>query len=901
MAQQIKKKFIGNDQIDGEKLKLSKGQSVRGEDQQGQEVDLLKLDQDDKVLLKGEEAALKSQVDAEQLRAEGEESRIEGKVDQEVSDRIAGDNTLQSNIDDEQTARIAGDANLQAQIDNIVSNVDPSALDSLSEIVEAFQNADSDLQQSITDVLGQHTSELNDYQTSNDARVTTLEGEMDAAESRLNVVEADLAQEVQDRTTADTTLQSNIDAEEAARIAGDADLQNKLDVEIANSRIAEEELQANIDAEQVRAEGQESAIRSEFAATDLILDGKIDQEIADRQQAISTEEQARIDGDNALDARLSPIEGMLEYKHSSLLQDAPAVYADAMKGKEDPSSLKRDGWYYTNDGTPYTSVYGQPGQNKINWYFYYQDGINPDITLGDFSAYTVMTFDDASESPIMGVYTPATGSGDAGSFYHSRVSYSGLSSTPVVGKKYLVYFGQEPEIHPELPRLELSKSALSSVGDQDPNEIVGFVSFGTNGSATVGDVKFMVESLGVNSPQHKTNIKLKIHHATQEEFDALQAQVDALDGSFTTDAELAQAVSDLQSEIDADVLVEKQRAEGEEVRIEGKLDQEVSDRQAADTTLQSNIDTEKARIDAILDASEADKDSFKEIVDLINSVDTENDQAFASYVLSNNAALAQEISDRQDGDSLTLQEAKDYVDLAVSQEAALRTAEDFEIDGRLNSLESYEYETEVRSLTEEELSFVSFSKQIVPKSMVVSIGRLMMIKGIDYELETMESKPFGQVAREEVAAGNFGELFVMDGTITSSNPKINLVTSGNVYVNDEVSEANFLGSVWRIDSTLNEDKVVTFQSYNNPAISVQITVPANSRCFIISPARVTHKIVGEGVNASKAANTNVFNWDQLFGESGTKLTWIGSVAQGGVEALSEGYTMQAVYEYRSQL
>ena len=34
--------------------------------------------------------------------------------------------------------------------------------------------------------------------------------------------------------------------------------------------------------------------------------------------------------------------------------------------------------------------------------------------------------------------------------------------------------------------------------------------------------------------------------------------------------------------------------------------------------LQSNIDTEKGRIDAILSASDADKDSFAEIVSLIN-------------------------------------------------------------------------------------------------------------------------------------------------------------------------------------------------------------------------------------------------------------------------------------------
>jgi hypothetical protein len=45
-------------------------------------------------------------------------------------------------------------------------------------------------------------------------------------------------------------------------------------------------------------------------------------------------------------------------------------------------------------------------------------------------------------------------------------------------------------------------------------------------------------------------------------------------------------------------------------------------------------------MDAVLLAADADKDSFAEIVTLINSVDTENDEAFAGYVSSNNTAVA---------------------------------------------------------------------------------------------------------------------------------------------------------------------------------------------------------------------------------------------------------------------
>jgi hypothetical protein len=49
------------------------------------------------------------------------------------------------------------------------------------------------------------------------------------------------------------------------------------------------------------------------------------------------------------------------------------------------------------------------------------------------------------------------------------------------------------------------------------------------------------------------------------------------------------------------------------------------------SSVDSRITTEKGRVDAILLASDADKDSFAEIVSLINSVDTSNDSTFASF------------------------------------------------------------------------------------------------------------------------------------------------------------------------------------------------------------------------------------------------------------------------------
>ena len=138
------------------------------------------------------------------------------------------------------------------------------------------------------------------------------------------------------------------------------------------------------------------------------------------------------------------------------------------------------------------------------------------------------------------------------------------------------------------------------------------------------------------------------------------------------------------------------------------IEAEETARIAADTTLQNNIDTEKSRIDAILSASTADKDSFAEIVELINSVDTENDTAFAAAVLSINDDLAAEYNSRVGGDTalgvridgvesdatalearVTTAEADIVTNAgAISSEATTRANADSALDTRVTALET---------------------------------------------------------------------------------------------------------------------------------------------------------------------------------------------------------------------
>jgi hypothetical protein len=191
---------------------------------------------------------------------------------------------------------------------------------------------------------------------------------------------------------------------------------------------------------------------------------------------------------------------------------------------------------------------------------------------------------------------------------------------------------------------------------------------------------------------------------TQEISDR-QSAISGVQGEVEAEETRAMAAeSALDGRLDALELdpVTKTYVDGIQSALDGRLDvlesdpvtQSYVDSEVSD--LQGQVNTEKGRIDAILSASEADKDSFAEIVSLINSVDTSNDSAFAGYVLSNDAALAQEVSDRQSGDSaldlrLDVLESdpvtKSYVDSEMSAEETARMGADNALDARLDVLE----------------------------------------------------------------------------------------------------------------------------------------------------------------------------------------------------------------------
>jgi len=442
----------------------------------------------------------------------------------------------------------------------------------------------------------------------------------------------------------------------------------------------------------------------DYQYTSLLNEAKIytDAEKARATAAEAAEALARETADSALNSRILPIEKRYQVNRLSVYENNAQAYADGQPGVEDPSGQLRDGWYYTN-----TSA----GQ-KINWYYF--DGINnATVTLGNLSAYAVMTFDSLSSMPILSVYTKPTGSSDVmPSFAHSRVSYAASSTGLVTGKKYLVYFGENPTVHPELPRVQLAKSATSSAGSQSATEEVLTVSFGSNSGASVNSVKFMTESLGIWSSNYKHEVELRIRHASQlslsSEITNRIADVNA-EETRAMAAEAAEAT--LRASEDTRILSEsKAYTDAEKARALAAETAEAALRASEDARILSESKTyTNSEISSLINAAPEAYNTLKEIADYIAS-----DQSATSQILSqlyDQDSRLDVIEGTGEGSVKKAEtDSKSYTDIEVSEEAAVRAIEDIRVLSQSKTYTDSEISTQAALRASEDTRILSESK-----------------------------------------------------------------------------------------------------------------------------------------------------------------------------------------------
>lgn len=200
------------------------------------------------------------------------------------------------------------------------------------------------------------------------------------------------------------------------------------------------------------------------------------------------------------------------------------VYADSSRPPlEDPNFV--DGWYFVN---------AQAGQ-KFNWYPY--SGAATTHARQDISSiYMVVRFYQTTCRPHIGIYSKPTGTGDASSWYHSRWVYATYDQAiPTAPGTYLVHFGDDPGIYPELPRLEIQATEeFNSVGDRALTEEILTYAWGTDSSQGVGQEELTVSEIGHKIANEWTSYALTHIGATSANLAAAQADIDSNTSAIST-------------------------------------------------------------------------------------------------------------------------------------------------------------------------------------------------------------------------------------------------------------------------------------------------------------------------------------------------------------------------------
>lgn len=251
------------------------------------------------------------------------DSDLNARVDQEIADRLAGDAANSAEVAAEQARAEGAEANLQSQVDFITSNTDPAALDSLTEIVDAFQSADSDM----SALISSNTTAI-----SNEAST---------------------------RASADSTLQSNIDAEATTRSTADAGLQSQIDqinvdINISTQDVldqakayTDQEADSHMAEAKQHADAQDTALIGDASVngtggntiTDRIATAK-QQAVSHANAIVSTEEAARIAADTALSLRTTVLEGEMDAVETLSSQNETDLRAEEVARASGDSDLQ---------------------------------------------------------------------------------------------------------------------------------------------------------------------------------------------------------------------------------------------------------------------------------------------------------------------------------------------------------------------------------------------------------------------------------------------------------------------------------------------------------------------------------------------------------------------------------
>ena len=636
-------------------------------------------------------ATFSTALSAETFRATAAEIQLSNDLSDETSYRLDADTLLQSNIDVE-----------KGRIDAILLASDADK-DSFAEIVTLINSVDTTNDTAFASYVLSNNASLSSLSATFSAALSTEEAariaDVDAEEARAlaaelvltndlstetaratnqeNILYAALTTEITRAYEAEGVLQSNINAEVTRATTAEALLQTNINTE-ANERMAEDiTIQGNIDIEASRAQAAETAI-----ATDLGT------EIAARISAVSSEETRAMLAEAALSATFSSAisteatraiatEGVLQSNidveksridailiGASASADNFAEIVSLINSVDTTNDQVFAGYVLSNDAA-LAAESARATATEASLSATFSTAISTEVSRA-IAAELVLTNDLATEVSraiaAEGVLTSALTAEEASRIAGDSALQSSLNNE--IADRIAAGQSAQSALDSETARAIAAEGVLTSdLASEVSRAIAAEAALSATFSAALSDQRDLMFANFNTTNSNLNNLSDGLVDEMAARFNADQS-LDAarIAGDAALSATFSAALSD-----------EITRATFAELTLSNELSDETSYRIDADTLLQSNIDVEKGRIDAILIGASASADNFAEIVQLINSVDTTNDQVFAGYVLSNDAALATEVSRAQSAESELSVDLSTETDARISVDAILHT------------------------------------------------------------------------------------------------------------------------------------------------------------------------------------------------------------------------------------
>jgi hypothetical protein len=624
--------------------------------------------------------ALNSALSVEVAARIAGDSDLDDKIDAEAVTRANADTDLQNQlntlsqtvtnlpIDDKDSDVLAAakahadakDLVLQGQIDNILANTDSDALNSLSEIVTAFQEADGTLTGAVSANSSAITQVSNDV-SSNEARISSLEGGLQQAKD--------------EASSGDSDLDDKIDAEIQARSNADTDLQNQINVLEGSVQALPIESgdSATLAAAKAYADTQDAATLVSAKAYSDSKEVSLQQEISSGDSALND---ALVSGDAATlqsakdytDGREAVLSAVDSAQGVLISDNAQAILTEKSRAEGVESTLRSD----LTSETQSRQLADSALQSNIDVVSGRVDaiiGTSPETldTLqeivtafegADGNLQTVIT-DNSSRLSVL----------ESANTTRQQEIVSGDSDTLAAAKAHADAGDSvlDAKIDVEINARIAGDSALNDALTQEISDRIA------------GDDALQTQINNVQTEYSAGDSALN-DALTQEISDRIAGD-NALSSRLDSDRQERVVVdSDHNSRLsvlESDMIVSKSNDSDHRVDIDANalaISNEVTDRIAADGVLQDNIDTVSGRVDAILNGAGESLDTIVEIVSAFENADSD----IQSLITNNASGLTAEESARIAADGVL----QDNIDA----EAVARANADTSLQNQIDAL-----------------------------------------------------------------------------------------------------------------------------------------------------------------------------------------------------------------------